>query len=224
MKKIAIATILAAGFIGSAMATNLGISAAEVNGSAVAVSGSGAYATSNGNGGSYSSASNATRASVGVDAYDYAGYQHRTGFVGGAGVAGEVSTHSESAAKNVSYGNGTGVAAAGGYAKAEAEGSGGYIAPGVAGVVGGSAESTTANGVIAGRNGKGYVHAGTEAGFRAEAESVAGRSSSADTSATAYSNSHKFGGTVGNASSVNFTKGEAAAGALAIGGNHVSAD
>lgn len=176
MKKTILATVLAIGFAGSAMAQG---TYAGGQGSNTAISGSVTSATSSGNGSSSSRAFNVTGSASSVNAAAGTSNSQYTGRVfcltntaGGTAVSGQVATGSVSYASNQSYGNATGFAAAGGIANADVYAHGTYSnSANVSGAAKGSAHSLTANGVIAGSNGEGFIAGGNVSTFDAAAGS-----------------------------------------------------
>lgn len=187
MKKtlVAVAVLLAAGSAFACVGNSCGIpgtsgATASVFGSNAVVSKSTTSATANGAGsGSHSYATNQTSAATTVGATVTAGYKDAncdTATTGSVGVGGSVALKSNSIAYNVSTGNGTGFAAAGGLASGSVHGSGafsgGNSVGSVGGVAAGHASAQLASGVAAGMN------------SGAEEVAVAGASFAADSNAS----------------------------------------
>lgn len=151
---------------------------AGATGSNFVVSGSAAAAKTSGNGTSLSYSANSTAASseVGVTGTALSNVAKNCDSLisGSVGVFGNVATSSESVAFNTSTGSGRGFAAAGGIAHAEVAAAGKFSVTDQHGMVGGfvagSAESTTAGGVIAGTNQSGATIGGSVAGFEVSAD------------------------------------------------------
>lgn len=192
MKKSLIALAALSAFSLSAFATCQGGycppvatsgAAAHASGSNMIVGGSAASARSSGNGSSFSFGSNITRSSadvsVGANAVadrTLAGKVCTTTIGGSVNLAGNVATSSESVAYNVSSGNASGAAAAGGLATAQVSGHGAFAGAtkngAIGGVAAGEASSHSGNAVLAGTNQSGFAFAANASGFES---SVAGQ-------------------------------------------------
>ena len=225
MKKslIALAAIFA---IGAAQAEYIGSGASNSNG---VVSSSGAYAQSAGNGLSISAAGNSQTASstmtAGATKGTVGSYQYGT-----AGVSGAALTTTASFAGNLSIGNATGSAGAGGASVVNASSNAYFDKHGKnpEGTTSGSLSSVAQSGVVAGKNGAGVAGGANTADYVGYTASTKFGNTdyklfnTATTGAAATSGSLSGATHIGNATSMVNVNGAALVNSYAASGNVIS--